>query len=87
MADIELIVKISENRYRRIREDWHHESDAWDSYEAIRNGIPLPKGHGKIGDIDKLYQVFERNVAGAKAFKDLFDNADTIIEADKGNEE
>ena len=45
---------------------------------------PLPESHGKIGDIDRLYEVFKKNVAGASAFKELFDIAPTIIEADKG---
>lgn len=51
---------------------------------AIKKGTPLPKGHGRIGDLDRLYNVFERNVVGASAFKDLFDIAPAIIEADKG---
>lgn len=52
--------------------------------DAFCNGTPLPKGHGRIGDLDRLYNVFERNVVGASAFKDLFDIAPAIIEADKG---
>lgn len=54
---------------------------------AFCNGTPLPKGHGRIGDLDRLYNVFERNVVGASAFKDLFDTAPTIIEADAGETE
>lgn len=50
---------------------------------AIMNGTPLPKGHGRIGDLDRLYYVFEKNVVSADAFKELFDHAPTIIEADK----
>jgi hypothetical protein len=49
----------------------------------IRKGTPLPKGHGRIGDLDRLYTVFEKNVVSAGAFKELFDHTPTIIEADK----
>lgn len=55
--------------------------------DAFCNGTPLPKGHGRLGDLDRLYKVFERNVVGASAFKDLFDTAPTIIEADAGETE
>lgn len=54
--------------------------------DAVINGTPLPKGHGKIGDLDRLFEVFKKNVVGADAFKDLFDSAPTIIEADKKSE-
>lgn len=54
---------------------------------AIANGTVLPKGHGRIGDLDRLYNVFEKNVVSADAFKELFDNAPTIIEADRSEEE
>ena len=30
--------------------------------DAVKNGIPLPKGHGRIGDLDKLIKTMkERN--------------------------
>lgn len=48
---------------------------------------PLPETHGKIGDIDRLYEVFKKNVVGADAFKELFDIAPAIIEADKGEKD
>ena len=51
--------------------------------KAISHGTPLPKGHGRIGDLDRLYNVFEKNVVSADAFKELFDHAPTIIEADR----
>lgn len=54
---------------------------------AIVNGKILPKGHGRIGDLDRLYTVFEKNVVSAGAFKELFDHAPTIIEADRGSED
>lgn len=50
MADIELVIKISEETY----EYWKNHSYEYVLAEAIKNGTPLPKGHGKIVDIDKL---------------------------------
>ena len=47
----------------------------------IANGTPLPKGHGRLGDLDRLYQVFDMYVVGG-TFRQLFAMAPTIIEAD-----
>ncbi len=49
--------------------------------EAVKRGTPLPEPHGKIGDIDRLQKAFERNVAGAEAYIDLFNAAPPLIPA------
>ena len=54
---------------------------------AIMNGTPLPKGHGRLIECERLQEVFRRNVVGYAGFKQLFDIAPTIIEADKESEE
>ena len=50
---------------------------------AIGNGTPLPKGHGRLVECERLQEVFKRNVVGYASFKQLFDIAPTIIEADR----
>ena len=47
-------------------------------YEAIRNGTPLPKGHGRLIDADELIKDY-----GNTDIEILLENMDTIIEADK----
>lgn len=59
----------------------------WVLRGAMKDAIILPKGHGRIGDLDRLYNVFEKNVVSADAFKELFDHAPTIIEADRSEED
>ena len=56
---------------------------------SIKNGTPLPKGYGRLGDLDAI--VFENadfDTYGdyCRAF-DAIDQADTIIEADKAESE
>ena len=84
METIEVVIKIPKKCKEFLdnggKVDW---LDAIPIIDAIANGIPLPKGHGRIGDLDRLYSVFERNVVSAKAFKELFDNAPVIIECDR----
>lgn len=58
MADIDLVIKIPENTYRRIqalaRDDYFEHDICGNSMRRIANGTPLPKGHGKIVDIGKI---------------------------------
>jgi len=53
--------------------------------KAVRNGIPLPKGHGALKDTDKIISD-----GISKGFCDWYDEikyAETIIEADKAESE
>lgn len=102
MSEIELVIKIPEKTYRQIqalaRNGYFEHDICGNSMRRIANGIPLPKGHGRIGDLDAL----ERNmIGGIKAANfeegyadyahinnvddcvDCVRYADTIIETDK----
>ena len=46
---------------------------------AVLNGIPLPKGHGRLVDADKLWDSYHDLDYD---FYEAFDLADTILEAD-----
>lgn len=50
-------------------------------YCAIKNGTPLPKGHGRLIDASKIDC---RN--GAWTFAEAIEYAPTIIKADEGEE-
>jgi len=56
---------------------------------AIANGTPLPKGHGRIGDLDALREEVSSwgmNDYEPSDFTYAIDQADAIIEADKESE-
>lgn len=53
MADIELVIRISEEDYERIKN-----SDDM-NFNVIKNGIPLPKQHGDLIDRSKLLVELE----------------------------
>ena len=60
MADIELVIKIPEKVYNALT---HIEFDANlvtdEMRKSIANGTPLPKGHGRVGDLDKVADRLE----------------------------
>jgi len=49
-------------------------------YNAVANGVPLPKGHGRLVDADSILEDPFGNT-----YKDL-DIAETIVEADAESE-
>ena len=95
MADIELVIKIPEWKYKSICEGVEASKRCGvvgidpDIHEAIYNGTPLPKGHGDLIDrkalgiapIDSTDLPLDRCLMVYLA-EDV-DEAPTIIEADK----
>ena len=58
---------------------------------AVEHGIPLPKGHGRIGDLDALFDEVGMIKPRSKTqyndigmFMNMITNTTTIIKADKG---
>ena len=58
MEKIEVVIKISEDVYRYAKK--YREREKGTCMNAIGNGTPLPKGHGKIGDLTKLYNKIDK---------------------------
>lgn len=72
----EIVIKISDDMYQAIKDDAYC-GILRPMLSAIRNGIVLPKGHGRLIDADA---VLEEPIGNT--YKDI-DIAETIIEADK----
>ena len=82
---IQLVIEIPEEDYEYLK---LHNKDGL--YNAILNGKPLPKGHGRLIDADELYldiqtdeemRLGEENLLWVR--ERIYDVAPTIIEADK----
>lgn len=74
---MEVVIKISEEKLNTIKRKMYCGIYDSDLYDAIRNGTPLPKGHGDLVDRNDLKYEKYNSYAYAIA------NAPTIIEADK----
>jgi len=91
MADMELVIKIPEEIRLALINNIQLSLDQQsicDSRikQAIINGTPLPKGHGRIGDLDALrdeVSSWGMNDYEPSDFIDEIDRADTIIGASK----
>lgn len=82
---MKLIIDIDEEIYQMICNTGTYGNYRFNSAKAIKEGTPLPKGHGRLIDADKLrpYEYITKNYIHI----DELDNAPTIIEADKEVEE
>lgn len=52
--------------------------------KAIKNGIPLPKGHGNLKDADAIMSTIKENLQIRPEF--VIEHAPTIIAADRSEE-
>ena len=54
MADIKLVINISEDSYKATCNGYMLPSDVENVVQGIKNGIPLPKGHGRLIDDERI---------------------------------
>lgn len=93
---MQIVIEIPEEYYKAIMEIPVNQSTV--DMLIIKNGTPLPKGHGRLGDLDELEKEMDNGIK-AGLFLDGYENyphinnmddcvdcvryADAIIEADK----
>ena len=87
---MELVINIDEEVYNRTLTYKDFPEIANLLLYAIANGVPLPKGHGRLIDADALLKDVRDN--SESYFADDFahewvDVAPTIVEADRSEEE
>lgn len=91
MADIELVVKIPERIHYGIEKGITVNGSKASQIliDAVKNGIPLPKGHGRLIDASNLLTITDYDGENEKSYVlcNEIDNALTIIEADKTESE
>lgn len=88
MVNVELVIKVPEKQYYIIRSELYNtfssEMRKW-GLEAIRNGTPLPKGHGDLIDRGKLKTHFIGTEQGTDLevyLEPTIINAPTIVGAE-----
>lgn len=87
---MQIVIDIPEEMYVQIIGENSIDTMLIPYSDIIRNGTPLPKGHGRIGDLDALREEVSSwgmNDYEPSDFTDEIDRADTIIEADKEQED
>ena len=89
---MKIVIDISEEEYALCKKQW--DTECLDTLMiAVKYGTPLPKGHGRIMDVDKIVKKMEEREEQLKDDRSMYETAcvetaldifgDTIIEADK----
>lgn len=82
---MQIVIDIPEEEYMLIKQkmELNVGGVTSEAEQIIANGILLPKGHGKLKDIDKI--ISDGRSKGFCEWYDEMKYAPTIIEADKEN--
>ena len=79
---MQIVIDIPEKAYTYIKREWEvfdYDSPLVHVFNGVKNGVVIPKGHGRLIDAEKLRSKW---IFG-KPEKEEIDEAPTIIEADK----
>lgn len=81
---MQLIVNISKKAYREVKDRSVPEGyNASDCFNAIWNGVPIPEGHGRLIDADKLRAEYTKpNLVGYDEVIEDIDRQPTVVEGD-----
>ena len=82
---MKIVIDISEQTYNNVcvLADF----DGSPILKAIKNGTPLQKGHGRLGDLDYLYKKFKANGCKDSNVYRLIKDEPTIIKGTKESKE
>lgn len=93
MENIELVVKIPEEAYKLLKNEGVDWLGAEHILDAVANGIPLPKGHGRLIDEKEINTVIngvfmDNEKYSSRTFLEVITKQClAIIEADKAESE
>jgi hypothetical protein len=80
---MKVVIDIPEMAYEAYKE-WDKNKVATVEQSIIANGTPLPKGHGRLKDVDNIKTAFPSGeYVRTESVRATIDHEDTIIEADK----
>lgn len=92
---MQIVIDIPDNQYKKLVNPYqHNEAISTQLKEIVRNGTPLPKGHGRLIDAEKLakeinraWTLWEKKGEDCYLFSDVLTpmlvSQQTIVEADK----
>ena len=88
MADVELVIKIPEEIYQHYKKIWQKRRGSIPE-SCIAFGTPLPKGHGRLIDENKITKCEQIGliIKDDNITRCLKTDAPTIIESDNAESE
>lgn len=87
---MKIVIDIDEEIYEMVLNTGTFGKYRFNTTRAIKNGTPLPEGHGRLIDADSMKtmkNIQSANFNAVELIRLWIDKQDTIIEADKESEE
>ena len=100
---MKLVIDISEENYNSIKNEMRNRDAMAEVGQAVEDGTPLPKGHGRLIDADIIFNKAIKHrenymeaenssycrgkLHAYEVYVEEVENAPTIIDADKGEQE
>ena len=81
---MQIVIELDENEFIEVSRDYYSGTPFENRiFYAVANGTPLPKGHGRLGDLDYLYKKFVANKCNDSRVLEFIKDEPTVLEADK----
>lgn len=84
---MKIVIDIPEESYKATCDGCMLPPDVENVVQGIKNGTPLPKGHGDLIDRSEVIKSLFDYHKGQKTIGQCIDDVQTIIEADKAESE
>ena len=79
---MQIVIDIPSEMYDWYDNGFPEEDDAERLWQIVKNGTPLPKGHGRLVDISEVLIKLMQFYDGDKTIGQCLDEVNTIIERD-----
>lgn len=83
---MQIVIEIPEDSYKATCNGYMLPQDVENVVQGIKNGTPLPKGHGRLVDVKEILDAYENSYKGTHAddlAAFLSDYVQTVVPADK----
>lgn len=85
---MQIVIEMPEGTFEIVKRYYEQNQECYALCAYVANGTPLPKGHGRLKDVDRFETHDEYDGQGftKSVYKDDIDNLPTIIDADNESE-
>lgn len=82
---MKIVIDIPEGTFESVKRYYEQNQECYALCAYVANGIPLPKGHGRLIDADDIALIDEQFYVPSDYYvaESAINDAPTIIEADK----
>lgn len=78
---MQIVIDICEYTYKGILKGKEVDIDETEVINAVKNGVVLPKGHGRLIDADELEELFREVISGIAKKPEMIKDLEHMVRA------